>query len=719
MFWAGTLLLLASCSADPNSRKLKYLHEGSAYYDRGKYQEAVIEFRNALDIDGRSAEAHHQLARAYLAVKNLDSAYREMNEAATLQPANSEIQLDLAALLLQRKEIDQARSVAQKVTAAQPANARAHAVLAETDTLHRDYANAVMQLRKAVELQPSLVENYDALGAAYRAAGQFAEAEKAYRGGVGAAPKSAAAHQALSEFYFSIGRLSDAETEMRTASKLDARSVASQLFLARIYLTENNSAAALDVYTNLKKIAPSDPQAYRALGAFYVSTGQKEKAAAEFETTSKDHPKDNATRADWAESLIALNRTADAISVTKEILRRDAGNPRGLYLQGRLLAMERQYPQAVEMLQRAIKAAPDSADAYYALAMAQQSAGYPDIARTSFTRALELNPTMAPAAAALARLAAMDGDYDDAAKLADKVRKSHPNLSSANLASASARIATGDLRGAESILEEALKNDPVSLPLLASLLNVHVREGRGPEAVQEMEGLVKQYPENAGIRVLLALAYFNLSNLAAAEENIRESLKLDPSVPDAHTLLASIHLAKGDAEGAKADLLAAIAAHPRNLLGYMTLVTQYEKEGNWQEAIKLCERAHAIEPGSPMVSDELAFLYLEHGGDINMAVSLAQGAKQKMPDSPVTADALGWAYYKLGSYAPAVEQLQLSCQKMPNNPIYHYHLGIAYVAARQIGAAQQSLRVALRIDPHFPYASNAQATLDRLSKGAR
>ena len=151
----------------------------------------------------------------------------------------------------------------------------------------------------------------------------------------------------------------------------------------------------------------------------------------------------------------------------------------------------------------------------------------------------------------------------------------------------------------------------------------------------------------------------------------------------------------------------------------MTLVTQYEREGNWQEARKWCETAHEIDPNAPVVADELAFIYLEHGGDVNTAVSLAQAARQKMPNSPVTADALGWAYYKIGSLGPAVVQLKESCQKVPNNPIYHYHLGMAYLAARQFNLAGQSLHAALRIDPRFPYAAKAQAALEQIPKGAR
>jgi Tfp pilus assembly protein PilF len=286
-------------------------------------------------------------------------------------------------------------------------------------------------------------------------------------------------------------------------------------------------------------------------------------------------------------------------------------------------------------------------------------------------------------------------------------------------------MAKGDARQAETALQETLRRDPVSLPAMATLLNLYSREGRLQEGLQRIAGLVQQYPQNAGLRFLLALAYFGLKDLEKSETNVRQALTLDPKTPDAYTLLANIHLARGAAEEAKADLRAAIAAHPRSLLNYVALVTQYEKEGNWEEAKKLCEKAHDIDRASPMVAAELAFLYLEHGGDVNAAVSLAQVARQSLPDSPITADALGWAYYKLGSPGSAVVQLKESSEKVPNNPIYRYHLGMAYIASRQFDLAQQSLRAALRTDPQFPYAANARtaleqmARLEQISKGGR
>ena len=301
--------------------------------------------------------------------------------------------------------------------------------------------------------------------------------------------------------------------------------------------------------------------------------------------------------------------------------------------------------------------------------------------------------------------------------MAAKARNLDPELPSANLAAAQALMAKGDLRQAEAVLQVVLGRDPVSLPALSLLLKLYIQQGRSRELLQRLTGLVQQDPQNGGLHFLLGLAYFSLKDLDKSESSVHQALKLDPQIPDAYTLLANIAFARGSADQGKSLLRMAIASSPRKVLNYMALVTQYEKESNWVEAKRLCEKAHEIDPTSPLVAAELAFLYLEHGGDINAAVSLAQIAKQKLPDSPITADALGWAYYKLGSLGSAVVQLKESSEKVPNNPIYHYHLGMAYLASRRFDLASQALLAALRSDPHFPYAADARSALEQISQG--
>jgi tetratricopeptide (TPR) repeat protein len=713
------LVLLASCSTDPNKQKLKYLLSGESYFEKGKYQEAVIEFRNALDIDPRLAAAHYQLGRTYLALKNPNSAYREMNECVTLDPGNTDAQLQLASLLMARRQFDQAGAVAQKVISSQPANVWAHAVLGENYAHTGAYSKAIQEFQKAVEIQPQRAENYGALGAAYAAAGQFSEAEEAYKKATGTNLKSSQARMALSQFYFSRRNLVQAEIEMRTACDLDLHALPPRFFLAQIYLAAGKTADAEKLYADLKIIAPDNAEAYRALGNYYVSSGQRDKAVAEFRSVLTAHPKDNAVKGRLVEALLDLNRPAEAAPLNQEVLRANPAEEGGLLAQGRILFSEGQYESAKTALEGAVKADPKSATAHYFLGLSQQSARLPDLAKASFSRALELQPQMALASAALANLIVKDGNHQEALQLAENARHADPELPLSYIATAQAFLAKGDLQQAESALQDGLRRDPSSLTALATLLKIYSQENRVQEGLQRITGLLQQYPQNAGLHILQGLAYFSLKDLEKSETAVRQALSLDPKTPDGYTLLANIHLARGAVEEAKADFRTAIAAHPRSLLNYMALVTLHEKEGNWQEARKLCEKAHDVDPNAPMVAAELAFLYLEHGGDVNAAVSLAQVARQKMPDSPITADALGWAYYKLGSLGPALVQLKESSQKVPNNPIYHYHLGMAYMAARQFDLAGQSLRAALQTDPHFQYAANATAALDQISKGVR
>jgi cellulose synthase operon protein C len=279
--------------------------------------------------------------------------------------------------------------------------------------------------------------------------------------------------------------------------------------------------------------------------------------------------------------------------------------------------------------------------------------------------------------------------------------------------------AKGDVRQGEALLQAALERDPASLPALAMLLNLYDRQRRTQEAVQRISTLVYQHPQNAGLHFLLAVGYFRMKELEKSEVSLRRAITLDPKTPDAYTLLADIDLAKGAVEKAKMDFRAAIDANPRNMTNYRALEMQYEKEGNWEEAKKLCEKAHEVDSASPLVANDLASLYLEHGGDVNTALSLAQMAKQKMPNSPNIADTLGWAYYKLGSVESAIGQLKECTQKAPDNSVCQYHLAMAYIGARQFRFAQRSLQMALKANPDFPYAANAKAALDKVSKELR
>ena len=203
----------------------------------------------------------------------------------------------------------------------------------------------------------------------------------------------------------------------------------------------------------------------------------------------------------------------------------------------------------------------------------------------------------------------------------------------------------------------------------------------------------------------------------ARKASARGALALDPNATDAHALLARIDAVKGSSENAKADLRAEIAANPGNIRNYLLLERYYEKDANWQEAKKICEKARDADPSSPVVANELAYLYLEHGGDVHVALSLARMAKEKLPNAAHVSDTLGWAYYKSGIADSAVTQLRDAVQHGPEIPLYRYHLGMAFLAAGRTDEARQSLRQALAAKQDFEGAAEAKMALEKISSG--
>src|SRR5206468_15237 len=93
-------LAVGACSQDPNVKKQQYLEQGIKYQAEGKSNEAVIQLKNALQIDPKFAPALHALGRAYRAKAWTLDALRELQRAVELEPTNVAARADLAQTYL-------------------------------------------------------------------------------------------------------------------------------------------------------------------------------------------------------------------------------------------------------------------------------------------------------------------------------------------------------------------------------------------------------------------------------------------------------------------------------------------------------------------------------------------------------------------------------------------------------------------------------------------
>ena len=65
MVGLSLLLVVALCSAcaSKEEKKLKFFNRGQTFYENGDYVKAELEFKNALQIDPKYADAYYMLGR--------------------------------------------------------------------------------------------------------------------------------------------------------------------------------------------------------------------------------------------------------------------------------------------------------------------------------------------------------------------------------------------------------------------------------------------------------------------------------------------------------------------------------------------------------------------------------------------------------------------------------------------------------------------------------
>ena len=136
--------------------------------------------------------------------------------------------------------------------------------------------------------------------------------------------------------------------------------------------------------------------------------------------------------------------------------------------------------------------------------------------------------------------------------------------------------------------------------------------------------------------------------------------------------------------------------------------------GDLDGAQQWWEKALQIDAYAAAAANDLAWLYAEGRGSLEVALQLAQTAKSKYPNLPEVNDTLGWVYYRKDLIGQAILFLQQSLDMEPHNPVYHYHLGMAYARKGEDAKARRLLEAALRIDPKFANAPSAKKTLESL-----
>lgn len=739
------IFFFAGCSRDPRALKREYLNKGTVYFDRGKYAEAAIEFGNAIQIDPKFAEAHYRLAQCYVKQGYWSGAYQEFSRTVEIAPGNLQAQLDLSSFLLAAGKFSDARDHAETVLKRDPQNAEAQILVADSDAEAGNLPKAIAEAQTAVQMDVNRSASYLGLALLQEKNQDAPAAEQSFQKALALDPKSTAATLALGRFYQAQKRWQDAEKQFQAAIALEPGNPLPRASLANLYLDEGRKDMAEQVLRDAKTALNDNPAGYRMLGDFYLSQQESDKAAAEFASLHTEHPKDLAVTKTYVQLLIFQNHLDQAMKLNDAILKDSPLDPDSLVLRGEILTRQGKAGDAVPILASVVKAVPDNPLAHYYLGVAYADTSNFSQAQSEWLQAAQLRPGMVEPERALATLASRNGNTDLLADSSSQLIKIEPRSAEGYLFHAKASFAKGDQAATEADLKQAMavapqdaasyalmgdlriaqKNpddagkfyaqalllNPSAADALTGLINIDLARKMPAQALRLVQDQITRVPGNSYYYFLLGQVELSNQDEAGAKDAFQKAIDLDKSNVPATLFLANVLVSQGLVDQAIATYQRALVANPGDARIYVALGGLFETRDQWQQAEDQYKKALQIQPNNPLAANNLAYLMLEHGGDVNVALSLAQTGRRGLPNLPASADTLGWAYYHQGAYDAAIDALQQAVNGDPKNPTYHYHLGMTYEKANSFALAKKQFEATLQISPNYSQADEIRGLL--------
>jgi tetratricopeptide (TPR) repeat protein len=121
-----------------------------------------------------------------------------------------------------------------------------------------------------------------------------------------------------------------------------------------------------------------------------------------------------------------------------------------------------------------------------------------------------------------------------------------------------------------------------------------------------------------------------------------------------------------------------------------------ERQKHYEPAEQFFREALELDPANAMTLNYLGYMLADKGTRVTEALKLIRKAVDLEPMNGAFLDSLGWAYFKLGQYELAEDNLRKAVERDQTDPAVHDHLGDLYEKTGRIrlAAAQWELSLA-------------------------
>jgi putative PEP-CTERM system TPR-repeat lipoprotein len=673
LFWP--LSLLAMDSGD-------YVRDAQSYFDKGEYDAAVIQLKNALLADPENGQARLLLGKAYLKLEEGPSAQKELSRAmdlgvsreTVLEPlgrallmsgmndellkrifveASDSKALKVDILLLQGQaylalqSLEMSDDKFSRVLALDSKNAEALLGKARIAHYRKDPATVSELVDNALSIEPDNADAWTLKGELLRAAGQPQEALTAFQKALDSEPGNVYARLGKASALIVLGEPSKAMEDIKLLEeKYSQLYLVNYLKALALFQQQQLDLANESVQQALRQ-APNHLYSHLLAGTIAYQMGQMNQAESHLRLYVSGVP----------------------------------DNPQAIKLLATTLIKLKEPAQAIEVMEPGVSTAANDAQ-YLALL----------------------------GSAYLARGDASRGDVSKGIEYMEKAIALEPDMAALRTQLAIGQMVEGDLDQAVSELQAAVKLGQGLFRADLMLVLVYLQKKDYDNALTAAEALAVKMPDNPAPLNMKGAALLGKGDQQGAIKAFEAALGIQPDFLPAHLNLAQVDVMSGDTAAAKVRYKKVLSYDASNMKALLALATLAESAGQINEAEKWLKKAYKNHPGDNKPAEMLVEYYLRQG-DETQAMDFAREMTIARPRDPNALRLQAMVQLRAGDEKAAMDTLKTLIEVTPRSPNVYFSLATIQLKQKQRRSARDNLQKALQLKSDYPVA---QMTLGRL-----
>jgi tetratricopeptide (TPR) repeat protein len=489
-------------------------------------------------------------------------------------------------------------------------------------------------------------------------------------------PKDVESRMVLGQLYTVAHKQDKAEEQFKTAQAIDPDSEEVVLNLARLYVESGDMAHAAKVI----EAVPQDSRTAKmelALGAAYDQMKRPKDAIAAYKRGVELEPSDPRGLNALAQALTKDEQYDEALKVYHDLSEVDPDDPNALIHAGEILYQQGKYEDSLVAIRKALKKDPDNLEAGYNLGMTLDVLGRYDEAGEAYGHMVELTSHANGAYTAeekknraifLERLAAVYHEQNKTEQAVATYQKMIDLGGEAAVRGYQGQIDTWrDAKKFDKAVETAKKAadaNPKSQELKLILADQMVDVGKADDAIALTKTLLTNSDKDRAVWLEVAQIATRVHRWKDAEEALNKAQGLTTKDEDRVYLLF--------------------------LRGALI-----ERQKRYEAAEPYFKQALELDPTNAMVLNYYGYMLADKGMKLPEAVKLIRKAVEQEPMNGAYLDSLGWAYFKMGQYELAEENLRQAVERTQTDPTVHEHLGDLYEKTGRIRLAAAQWQLSL------------------------